>query len=215
MKKIHFVILLVGFLIAATGGWFLASYKPALNLEQYAPLPPGGEFALQSNQGPIKLSDFSGKVVLIYFGYTYCPDICPTSLALISGALKLLSNKERENVQSLFISVDPGRDTVERLAEYANFFDPNILGITGNKAEIDDITKRFGAFYQIYDQGAQNDSSHNGEVIQSGKEKGSAVGYVVDHSSQTVVVGKDGEIKSIIPHGTLPEDMVNYFINYL
>ncbi len=215
MKKTPFIILLVGFLVAAASGWFLAAYKPALNLDQFAPLPPGGEFTLQSNLGPTRLSDFSGKVVLVYFGYTYCPDICPTSLALMSAMLKTLSDAEQEHVQGLFISVDPARDTVKRLAEYANFFHPNILGMTGSRAEIDDITKRYGAFYQIYDQGQQASSSHSGEIIQSGKDKGAAVGYLVDHSSQTVVVGKDGEIKSIIPHGTLPEQMINYISKYL
>jgi protein SCO1/2 len=92
-----------------------------INLDQYAPPMPGGDFILQSHKGPIKLSDFRGKVVLIYFGYTYCPDICPTALALTSSALKELNESELAQIQTLFISVDPERDTPERLDEYTHF----------------------------------------------------------------------------------------------
>jgi len=160
-----------------------------INLDEYAPPMPGGDFTLQSHKGPVKLSDFKGKVVLIYFGYTYCPDICPTSLALTTAALKELNESELAQTQTLFISVDPERDTPDRLVEYAHFFHPNILGITGTKPEIDDITKRFSAYYRIPDH-------------VSGEN------YAVDHSSQTLVIGKNGEIKATIAHGSLPESML-------
>lgn len=177
------------FALAITGGYLFSSGRLALNLDQYAPPMPGGDFTLQSHAGPVKLSDFKGKVVLIYFGYTYCPDICPTALALTSAALKELNESELAQIQTLFISVDPERDTPERLDEYAHFFHPNILGITGTKSEIDDVTKRFGAYYRI----PRHESGEN---------------YAVDHSSQTLVVGKDGEVKATIAHGTLPEPML-------
>ncbi len=150
---------------------------------------PGGDFTLQSLKGSVKLSDFKGKVVLIYFGYTYCPDICPTALALTSAALRELNESELAQTQTLFISVDPERDTPERVDEYAHFFHPNILGVTGEKSKIDDVTKRFGAYYRIPDH-------------VSGEN------YAVVHSSQTLVIGKDGEIKATIAHGTLPESML-------
>jgi protein SCO1/2 len=83
--------------------------------------PTGGDFRLTSANGPVSLADFRGKVVLIYFGYTWCPDICPTNLAIIAYGLKQLSPEERGDVQVLFVSVDPERDDPARLAEFAVF----------------------------------------------------------------------------------------------
>jgi len=188
MKKSHFI--LAGLIVLAVlSGHLISSGRMTINLDQYAPAMPGGDFTLQSAKGPVKLSDFRGKVVLLYFGYTHCPDICPTALALTMAALKELNESELAQIQTLFISVDPERDTPERLDEYTHFFHPNILGITGTKSEIDNVTKHFGAYYRI-----------PGHV--------SGENYAVDHSSQTLVIGKDGEIKATIAHGTLPEPML-------
>ena len=84
-------------------------------------LPEGGDFTLQSADGPVSLKDFRGKVVLVYFGYTYCPDICPTSLAATAEGLKQLTPEELARVAMIFVSVDPKRDTPARLKEYVNF----------------------------------------------------------------------------------------------
>ncbi|MCP4009125.1 MAG: redoxin domain-containing protein [Proteobacteria bacterium] len=188
MKKPYFILTGL-FVLAVVSGYLFSSGRMTINLDEYAPPMPGGDFTLQSHKGQVKLSDFKGKVVLIYFGYTYCPDVCPTALALTTAALKELNESELAQTQTLFISVDPERDTPDRLVEYAHFFHPNILGITGTKPEIDDITKRFGAYYRIPDH------------VSGGN-------YAVDHSSQTLVIGKDGEIKATIAHGTLPEPML-------
>jgi protein SCO1/2 len=188
MKRSYFILAGL-FVLAILGGYLFSSGRMSLNLDQYAPPMPGGDFSLQSHQGPVKLSDFKRKVVLIYFGYTYCPDVCPTALALTSAALNQLTDAELAQVQTLFISVDPARDTPERLDEYAHFFHPSILGLTGSKAEIDDVTKRFGAYYRIPDDATGEN-------------------YAVDHSSQTLVVDKEGEIQAVIPHGTAPEEML-------
>jgi len=195
MKKSYFVLAGL-FALAIAGGYLFSSGRLSLNLDQYAPPMPGGDFTLQSSEGPVKLSGFKGKVVLIYFGYTYCPDICPTALALTSAALQQLDDAELAQIQTLFISVDPARDTPERLNEYANFFHSNILGLTGSKTEIDDITKRFGAYYSI-------------------PENAPAENYAVDHSSQTLIIGKDGEIKEAIPHGTQPQQALVAIRKYL
>lgn len=188
MKRSHFILIGL-FILASLTGYLVSSGRLTLNLDQYAPPLPGGDFSLDSSQGPVKLSDFRGKVVLIYFGYTYCPDVCPTALALTSAALKELNESELAQIQTLFISVDPARDTPQRLEEYAHFFHPNILGVTGTKAQIDDVARRFGAYYKIPD----DISNEN---------------YAVDHSSQTLVIDKDGKIKAAIPHGTLPNEML-------
>ncbi len=199
------------FIVALLAGYLIAQNKSMLQLDQYAPMPPGGDFSLQSAKGEVALKDLTGKIILIYFGYSYCPDICPTSLALTSAALSELTDEERAQVQAIFISVDPARDTVERLAEYTAFFHPDMLGLTGSKTQIDDIVKRYGAFYRIVDKDEDIPQDHNQAVIQSGKNKGFKSGYVVDHSSQTVVVGKNGKVQAVLPHGALP-DSINQVI---
>lgn len=195
MKR--FNLILAGlFALALAGGYLFASGRISLDLDQYAPKQPGGDFELQSLSGPVKLSDFREKVVLIYFGYTYCPDICPVSLALTSAAMKQMETSELEQLQSILISVDPGRDSVERLSEFVSFFHPDIIGLTGTKAQIDDVTRRFGVYYRI-------------------AEDAPAENYAVDHSSQTLLIGKDGEIKEVLAHGTLSDDVLTAVRKYL
>ena len=188
MKKLY--LLLAAFLIlAGAGGYFISFYPANFDLDAYAPRLPGGDFELQSLQGPVKLSDFRGKLVLIYFGYTHCPDICPTSLALTTGALKRLDKRELAQVQTLFISVDPVRDTPARVAAYAGLFHPAIIGLTGSEAKIKDVARRFGAFYSI--------------------EDGASTGnYEVDHSSRTLVLDRAGQISTTLAHGTQPDAIV-------
>ena len=177
------LILLVGL------GFFWNPELPERILPK-APIAAGGDFTLQSATGPVSLKDFRGKVVLIYFGYTYCPDICPTSLASTAAGLKLLKPEEMAKVAMLFISVDPERDTPARLKEYAEFFDPAIVGVTGTPEVLAEIAKRYGVFY------AKQKVATAGE------------GYVVDHSSETYVIGADGQLLSKIAHAAPPDQVV-------
>lgn len=146
----------------------------------------GGDFTLQSADGPLVLGDYHGQVVLVYFGYTYCPDVCPTSLAATAAGLKLLTPAEQARVKVIFVSVDPERDTPARLKEYAAFFHPNIVGATGTAAALADIARRYGAFYA--------------------KQPAATAGgsYVVDHSSETYVVAPDGRLVGKLPHAAAP-----------
>ena len=96
----------------------------------------GGDFTLQSIDGDVSLQQFRGKVVAIYFGYTYCPDACPASLAYLGLGMKQLSEKEQAEIQPILISVDPARDTPQRLAEYVAHFHPNFVGITGDEQQV-------------------------------------------------------------------------------
>src|SRR5664279_2460653 len=130
----------------------------------------GGDFTLQSAGGPVALKDYSGKLVLVYFGYTYCPDICPTSLAATAEGLKLLLPEELARVAMIFISVDPKRDTPARLKEYVEFFHPAIVGVTGSPENIAEIAKRYGVFYAEQ------------------KVETAGGGYVVDHSAETLII---------------------------
>ena len=152
--------------------------------------PVAADFTLQSATGPISLKDYQGKLVLLYFGYTFCPDICPTSLMATAEGLKLLTPEELARVAMIFISVDPERDTPERLQEYAKFFHPNIVGATGTPEQIAQITKPYGAFYA-----RQNVETAGG-------------GYVVDHTSDTYIISPDGHYVGKIPHATPPDDVV-------
>jgi len=154
-----------------------------------AALPEGGDFTLQSAGGPVSLKDFRGKVVLVYFGYTYCPDICPTSLAATSEGLKQLTPDELARVAMIFVSVDPKRDTPARLKEYVEFFHPSIVGVTGTPENIAEIAKHYAVFY------AEQKVETAGE------------GYVVDHSADTYVIAADGKLVAKIAHAT-PSDQV-------
>jgi protein SCO1/2 len=152
-------------------------------------LPSGGDFILDSADGPVALAGLRGRVVLLYFGYASCPDVCPTSLALIKAALQTLTPAELARVRVLFISVDPLRDTPAKLKQYARYFHPNIIGVTGKAAEIGAVAVRYGASYAF-------------TPVQS------AVGYVVDHTSVTSVVAPDGRLVEQLPHGTAAPEIV-------
>ncbi|MBS1191639.1 MAG: hypothetical protein H6R10_3431 [Rhodocyclaceae bacterium] len=151
--------------------------------------PRGGDFTLQSADGPVSLSAFRGKVVLLYFGYTYCPDICPTSLVRTAAALNLLKPEEASRVVTLLVSVDPERDTLAHLKEYVTFFHPGMVGLTSSQAEVAAVAKQYGAFYAKH-------------------QTGSAAGYVVDHTADVYLIGTDGVLKERLPHVATPEQMV-------
>lgn len=149
-------------------------------------LPAGGDFVLQTVDGPFDTKMLRGKVLLVYFGYTHCPDICPASLAAGGQALNALTAEEREKVRLLMISVDPERDSLQHLKEYTGFFHPQMLGATGTPAEIAKIAGSFGAGY----------------VKQAAKADGS---YAVDHTVSTYVVGPDGKLAAVLDLG-VPTD---------
>jgi len=162
-----------------------------------AGLAEGGDFTLQSIKGPVSLKDFRGKEVLLYFGYTYCPDICPTSLAATAEGLKLLTPEELAQVAVIFVSVDPKRDTPARLKEYVEFFHPSMVGVTGSAEEIAAIAKRYGIFYAEQ------------------KVETAGGGYVVDHSADTFVVAADGRLVARMAHATPPEQVAEIIRKHL
>lgn len=163
--------------------WVAFFWQPASI--RLAEPPKGGDFALRSAAGPLSLHDLRGKVVLLYFGYTMCPDICPTSLAFTAQGLAQLDAKELENVKMLFVTVDPERDTLERLKDYTTFFHPSIAGLTGTPEEIARAAKLYGASY-------------------AKQQVESAAGYVVDHTADTYVIAPDGSLYAMLPHATPP-----------
>ena len=176
MTKKNSLALLLIVLLSAALIWVLFFWQPGNEpvknkLLDLATTPVGGDFTVEIQDKDLSLKDLRGKVVVLYFGYTQCPDICPTSLALLTQALNNLTPEELQQVQPIFISVDPDRDNVTRLKEYAAYFHPKIIGATAEKEVIDKIVKQYGAAYKMVE-------SH------------SAVGYLVDHSSYTYLIDK-------------------------
>lgn len=160
---------------------------PAHRVLDLAAPPQGGDFELRGPDGPMRLSDLRGKVLLLYFGYTLCPDICPTNLALIALALRGLTPAEVARVQVVFVSVDPARDTPAQLAEYTAWFHPGILGLTGSEDEIAAAGARYGAAWRRVEQ------------------PDSALGYAVDHSAYTYVIDPAGRLVETLDHATPAE----------
>lgn len=151
--------------------------------------PRGGDFVLQSAAGPVDTRTLRGKVLLISFGYTHCPDVCPASLAAAAQALNALGAAEREKVRLIMVSVDPERDTPQRLAEYAAYFHPEMIAVTGSREEIDAVVRAYGAGYVRQPAGADGS-------------------YAVDHTTRTYVVAPDGRLVAQLELGTSVEKYV-------
>lgn len=153
----------------------------------------GGDFTLRSADGPVSLQQLRGKVVLLFFGYTSCPDACPTTLAVLSQVFSKLDAQERDKVTALFVSLDPDRDTPERLQKYTGYFHPNIIGVTDRVEVLNQVTERYGVVYER-------------------KEKAStSLGYVIDHTIDVLVVNREGQLLDTrIRPGTRSEDILVY-----
>jgi protein SCO1/2 len=154
-------------------------------LEDPQPVP---DFTLTSAEGPVSLSDFRDQYVFLYFGYTFCPDFCPTTLAKLRQVRGELG-EDADRMQVLMVSVDPERDTPEVLAEYVDAFDPAFVGLTGTTAEIDAAGEPYGLFYQ------RNEGS-------------AATGYLVDHTTRTYLIGPDGRALVAYPHDATADAML-------
>lgn len=126
---------------------------------------PAPDFTLQSKDGPVRLSDFAGQHVFIYFGYTFCPDVCPATMNELAKLHELLG-EDADQIQVIMITVDPARDTAEVLADYMGFFDESFIGLTGTDEEIAAVAQTYGVFYEAHEGTAES-------------------GYLVDHSTRT------------------------------
>jgi len=151
--------------------------------------PTGGDFTLDSPAGKLSLQDYRGKIVLLYFGYTFCPDVCPTALSALGQAFAALTPDEAARVQGIFVSVDPERDTLEVLNVYAPFFHPGIVGATGTPAQVAEVARRYGVSYMK--QKSVDDRP-----------------YTVDHSSFTYLINREGHLAEMLPHGAPVADIV-------
>ena len=149
---------------------------------------PAPEFTLTADTGErVSLESYRGQVVLMYFGYTFCPDICPASLAELAEAAEILGDQAGE-IQVIMVSVDPARDTPAAMSEYMDYFDPSFVGLTGSKSEIAAVADAYGVFYQA-------------------AEGTAATGYLVDHLASVLVIDKKGNWVEIFSYGTSSEQI--------
>ncbi len=142
-------------------------------------------FTLTDQNGrQVSDSQFAGKYRLVYFGFTYCPDVCPVDLQNIGKAMRQLEKSDAgtaERVQPIFITVDPERDTPKVMKEYVSAFHPRIVGLTGSREQIAEVAKKHGVFFQKGEQSGSSD-------------------YLVNHSRMALLFGPKGEPIAIIPH---------------
>lgn len=149
---------------------------------------PASDVTLTSHTGePVSLSDFRGGLTALYFGYTFCPDVCPTTLSTLNQALELMGDKADE-VQVVMISVDPERDSPEVLASYLSNFNPDFVGLTGTPEQIASAATPFGVFFE----------KHEGSA---------ATGYLVDHTASVMVLDREGRLRLVLPFETPAEEI--------
>lgn len=175
--------------------FFLSRYGPYRKVQEQfygqilEPAQEGYDFRLIDQNGkPFQLSQLRGKVVLFSFGYTHCPDVCPTTLTDFGKIYRALSENDRKRVQVLFISVDSRRDQPETLKNYIPYFDTSFLGLTGDANHINEATKAYGASYEFV--------HHPGEDPDV---------YFVDHSAYAYLIDPDGRWKAIYDFDQLRE----------
>lgn len=143
----------------------------------------GGDFTLTGKDGKqVKWSDFAGKYRIVYFGYTFCPDVCPLDMQNIAQGVRLFAkeNPGTKPIVPIFITIDPARDTAEVVGKYAANFGPNVVGLTGTPDQIADVAKKWAVFYQKRD-GTKPDA------------------YLMDHSRVSYLMGPDGEAIALLP----------------
>ncbi len=148
----------------------------------------GGPFSLTDHTGKrVTEKDFAGQYMLVFFGYTYCPDVCPIELQIMTAAMELLPKRAQDRIQPIFITVDPVRDTVPVMAEYVANFHPKLIGLTGTEAEIAAAAKAYRVYFQKAGDGEQD--------------------YLMDHSSIVFLMSPTGDYVSHFSVGVAPEDM--------
>ena len=167
---------------------FRAFFPSGLQGEQVAPVSIGGAFTLTDQNGVVRHpEDFRGKLMLVYFGYTFCPDACPTALQDMSRAIDLMGEKGND-VQPIFITIDPARDTVEQMKLYASNFHARLVALTGTAEQIAEAAKAYRVYYEKGKSGGGDD-------------------YLMDHTVFIYLMGRDGKYLSHFLPGVTAEQM--------
>jgi protein SCO1 len=157
----------------------------------YDPALPAPEIELARDNGTnFRLSEMRGNVVLLFFGYTSCPDVCPTTLSELRKANEELG-KNADQVKVVFVTVDPERDTPEKIQKYVSIFNPAFIGLSGSTNELEPVWKEYGVYREI------------------DKTTSSASGYLVTHSARVYVIDPDGNLRLSYSYGTPTDDIVH------
>lgn len=182
MKLLSALLLCVALLLAG------CSEPPRFISTDLSTVDWGKDFSLTDHHGqPRRLADFRGKVVVLFFGYTQCPDVCPTTLSTLRQAMQLLG-EDAKRVQVLFVTVDPARDTPALLAQYVPAFDPSFLGLYADEKSLAALAKDFKVFYA--------------------KQPGSTPGsYAMDHSTGNYAYDAQGKLRLLLRHGETPANI--------
>ena len=180
--------LLALIVVAAVAG---AAEQPALKSGVFSPPRVAPDFSLQGSDGTeLKLSRYRGKVVALGFGYTFCPDVCPTTLVDLAAARKKLG-AAGENFQVVYITVDPERDSVKQLRDYLAHFDPTFVGATGTPEQLAGVRKAYGI------------------LVSKKTYKDSKTAYLVHHSSFVYLIDAEGKLRSLLPFGRSVDDITH------
>lgn len=193
MKKtyLRYIIWFISTLVAAGGIIYYQLKNTPVSYVQnkgtHGMADIGGPFSLTDQNGKVRTNnEFKGKFMLVYFGYSFCPDICPLGLHNMTVAIKLLE-RDREQIVPIFITIDPTRDTVDHLKVYATNFHPNFIMLTGSEADIDSAMKSFRVF------------------ASKSTEETNGTDYLMDHSTFIYLMDKEGKFLQQFPHSTEPE----------
>lgn len=199
MSKLLVLAAFVGGMLAGAAGWLSwpaprapeRSAAELMDVVMWGREPIGGPFTLTDHNGQRRTdADFRGKVLLVYFGFTSCSDVCPTDLQAIAGAVDKLGPMG-EAVQPLFITVNPELDTPEQLKPYVTLFHPRLIGLTGNRRQIGDVTRAYKVYFARTTPGDRTDPNF-------------------DHGSVVYLVGTDGRYVGFFPPGTSADRMLEF-----
>ncbi len=191
-RRLFFIgIGLVVAIVTAGAAGFIITKKNAPKTVAYSkstPPPIGGKFTLVNGNGKtVTEADFKGRYMLIFFGYTSCPDVCPNTLQAVGETLDIMG-KDAAKVAPLFISVDPERDTPKVMKEYVSNFHPGIIGLTGNPEQISSVAKVYQAYFaKVVDESGNKDN------------------YLMDHSAYLYLMGPDGKFVTVFGYQTDPK----------
>lgn len=201
MRIVQTIAILATVLLVALGGRYLlmGGGDGVSGMSNGPSAAIGGPFTLTDGSGQtVTEADFQGQYMLIYFGYTFCPDVCPTSLSISAQAMSLLPDDKAAKITPVFISVDPARDTPEIVGEYVKHFHPRMVGLTGTEEQVKAAARAYKIFYQkVEEKGGDPDA------------------YVMDHSAVTYLMGPDGSFVTHFSHGIPPQDMADRLADIL
>lgn len=201
MRRRLLIVILAGFLVGALGGAaaLIVTSAQGPKVETTGTALIGGPFTLVDQNGKtVTDRDFRGKYMLIFFGFTHCPDICPAELQVMSAALDALGSKADE-VVPVFVTLDPERDTSEVVGTYVKNFGKNFVGLTGSPSAIANAAKAYRVTYSKFE--------YNGKDVN--------YGYSIDHSALVYLMDKDGQYLTHFTYGTPASKMTETMRSYL